>query len=134
MHSSRRRLLLTSFAAALASLFPRAAAAGNAAGSAQSPSQNPTSPLPRTRTPRQPGDPEDPENPNGNPPAASSKALLEQRQKDIKKQIEKLYELASQLKDEIEKTDSTAVLSLAMVKKAEEIEKLAKHIKDNAKG
>jgi hypothetical protein len=125
MLASRRRWLLTSFAAALASLFPRAA----------SPAQNPTSsPLPRTRTPRQPGDPEDPENPNGNPPAASSKALLEQRQKDIKKEIERLYDLASQLKAEIEKTDSTAVLSLAMLKKAEEIEKLAKHIKENAKG
>ena len=126
MHSSRRHLLLTSLAAAVTSFL----------GSAASSAQNPTpSPLPRTRTSRQPGDPEDPENPGGNnPPAASSKALLEQRQKDIKKQIEKLYELASQLKAEIEKTDSTAVLSLAMVKKAEEIEKLAKHIKENAKG
>ena len=135
MHASRRRLLLTSLAAALAWLFPRGAAAGNAgSGSALSPSQNPSSPLPRTRAPRQPGDPEDPENPNGTPPAASSKALLEQRQKDIKKEIERLYDLASQLKAEIEKTDSTAVLSLAMLKKAEEIEKLAKHIKENAKG
>ena len=42
--------------------------------------------------------------------------------------------LTSLLKAEIEKTDSTAVLSLAMLKKAEEIEKLAKHIKENAKG
>jgi hypothetical protein len=34
----------------------------------------------------------------------------------------------------VEKTDSTTVLSLAMLKKAEEIEKLAKQIKDRAKG
>jgi len=46
----------------------------------------------------------------------------------------KAYDLASQLKTKSKKTDSTTVLSLAMVKKAEEIEKLAKQIKDHAKG
>jgi hypothetical protein len=60
--------------------------------------------------------------------------VLEQNQKDIKKDVEKLYELASELKTEVDKTDATAVLSLAMVKKAEEIEKLARQIKDHAKG
>jgi hypothetical protein len=68
------------------------------------------------------------------PPASSTKSLLEQNQKEIKKEIEKLYELATQLKDEIEKTDSSAVLSVALVKKAEEVEKLARQIKDRAKG
>jgi sugar-specific transcriptional regulator TrmB len=63
-----------------------------------------------------------------------AKAILEKNQKDIKKDVEKLYELASQLKEEVEKTDATAVLSMAMVKKAEEIEKLAKQVKDHAKG
>ena len=123
MPASRRGLLLTFFSAAAGLLL-----GGKAL------SQTPTPPLPRGRSPRQPGDPEDPESPLNPPGAAAGKALLEQRQKDIKKQIEKLYELASQLKAEIEKTDSTAVLSLVMVKKAEEIEKLAKHIKENAKG
>jgi hypothetical protein len=60
--------------------------------------------------------------------------MLEQHQKDIKKDIEKLYDLAMQLKAEVEKTDATTVLSLGMVKKAEEIEKLAKQIKELAKG
>jgi hypothetical protein len=68
------------------------------------------------------------------PAAASKKALLEQRQKDIKKDIEKLFDLATQLKAEVEKTDATTTLSLAMVRRAEEIEKLARQIKDNAKG
>ena len=68
------------------------------------------------------------------PPAATRKALLEQRQKDIKKDIEKLFDLATQLKAEVEKTDATTTLSLAMVRRAEEIEKLARSIKDNAKG
>jgi hypothetical protein len=59
---------------------------------------------------------------------------LEENQKDIKKDIEKLFDLASQLKEQVEKTDATAVLSLAMLKKAEEIERLARQIKEHAKG
>jgi len=38
------------------------------------------------------------------------------------------------LKAEVEKTDSVQVLSLAMLRKADEIEKLAKEIKSRAKG
>jgi hypothetical protein len=68
------------------------------------------------------------------PPAATKKALLEQRQKDRKKDIEKLFDLATQLKTEVEKTDATTTLSLALIKRAEEIEKLARQIKDNARG
>jgi hypothetical protein len=78
-------------------------------------------------------------NPDADPSGATpekspSKALLEANEKDIKKNIEKLYQLATDLKAEIEKTDSSQVLSLAMVKKAEEIEKLAREIKTRAKG
>lgn len=74
-------------------------------------------------------------NPNAPMPAASgSKAMLEERQKNIRKDVDKLFNLATELKTEVEKTDSTSVLSLAMLKKADEIEKLARQIKDRAKG
>jgi hypothetical protein len=72
--------------------------------------------------------------PGGLPGKSPTKVLLEANEKDIKKNIEKLYQLATDLKEEIEKTDSSQVLSLAMVKKAEEIEKLAHVIKTRAKG
>jgi hypothetical protein len=65
---------------------------------------------------------------------SATKLMLEENEKDIKKNIEKLYQLASDLKSEVEKTDSSQVLSLALVKKAEEIEKLAHDIKTRAKG
>ncbi len=70
------------------------------------------------------------------PPARKSptKMMLEANEKDIKKNIEKLYQLASDLKAEVEKTDSSQVLSLTLVKRAEEIEKLAHDIKLRAKG
>lgn len=67
-------------------------------------------------------------------PKIDSKAILESNQKDIKKNIERLYQLASELKAEVEKTDSVQVLSVVMVKKAEEIEKLAKGIRSRAIG
>ena len=67
-------------------------------------------------------------------PDAATKALLaEENRKALKKDVERLYDLVGQLKTEVEKTDSTTVLSLAVVKKVEEIEKLAKHIKGRAK-
>lgn len=65
---------------------------------------------------------------------SATKSMLEANDKDIKKRVEKLYQLATELKVEVEKTDSIKVLSVAMVKKAEEIEKLAKEIKTRAKG
>jgi hypothetical protein len=93
----------------------------------------PTVPPPANRR-REPASADDPEGPPGPSPGTATKTLLEQRQKDIKKDVEKLFDLASALKTEVEKTDATAVLSMAMVKKAEEIEKLAKQIRDHAKG
>jgi hypothetical protein len=72
--------------------------------------------------------------PGATPEKSPTKALLEANEKDIKKNIEKLYQLATDLKAEVEKTDSSQVLSLAMVKKAEEIERLAREIKTRAKG
>lgn len=72
---------------------------------------------------------EDPEEPR-----IDSKVILEANQKDIKKNIERLFQLASELKAEVEKTDSVQVLSVAMIKKAEEIEKLAKGIRSRAIG
>ncbi len=62
------------------------------------------------------------------------KLILEANQKEIKKNVEKLYDLAAELKAEVEKTDSVQVLSLAMLRKTEEIEKLAKDIRSRAKG
>jgi hypothetical protein len=82
----------------------------------------------RRPAPRQPKD-DDP-----NMPKPDSKLLLEANQKEMRKNVEKLYDLASELKAEVEKTDSVQVLSLSMVRKAEEIERLAKEIRNRAKG
>ena len=56
-----------------------------------------------------------------------------QRQQEIKKDTEKLLELATELKQYVDKS-SENTLSLEVVKKAEQIEKLAKAVKDKMKG
>jgi len=82
-----------------------------------------------------PADPDaSPDNSEVLPAKSPTKAILEENEKDIKKNIEKLYQLATDLKAEVEKTDSSQVLSLALLKKADEIEKLAHDIKTRAKG
>ena len=62
------------------------------------------------------------------------KRQLDENEKDIKKKVERLYELATELKAEVDKTDSSKVLSLNLLKKTEEIEKLARDIRTRSKG
>jgi hypothetical protein len=88
--------------------------------------QNPTSPRPQI-----PGQAPVVESPNAPSP---EKRALDENERDIKKKVEKLYELAAELKAEVDKTDSSKVLSLNLLKKAEEIEKLAREIKNRSKG
>ncbi len=88
----------------------------------------------QTGRPAPPDPTQDADSPDGVPGKSPTKAVLEANEKDIKKNIEKLYQLATDLKAEVEKTDSSQILSLALVKKAEEIEKLAREIKTRAKG
>jgi hypothetical protein len=64
----------------------------------------------------------------------ADKKILENNDKDMKKKVDRLYQLATELKAEAEKTDSSKVLSLNLMKKAEEIEKLARDIKNRSKG
>jgi len=72
--------------------------------------------------------------PDAPPMPGAEKKILEENDKDMKKKVDRLYELATQLKNEVDKTDSSRVLSLNLVKKAEEIEKLARDIKNRSKG
>jgi len=55
------------------------------------------------------------------------------RQADLKRDTDKLVKLTTELKDYVDKTNE-GVLSVDVVKKAEEIEKLAHSVKDKMKG
>ena len=68
------------------------------------------------------------------PSRPNPKAIERANQQEIRADITKLYAMVTELKEEIEKTDATATLSISVVKKAQQIEKLAKQIKGLAKG
>lgn len=62
----------------------------------------------------------------------AKKANLD-RQAALKNDTDKLVKLAGELKDYVDKSNEN-VLSLEVLKKAEEIEKLARNVKEKMKG
>jgi hypothetical protein len=54
------------------------------------------------------------------------------RQQDIRQETDKLFQLATELKTAVDKTNEN-LLSLDVVRKAEEVEKLAKKVKEKMK-
>jgi len=62
----------------------------------------------------------------------AAKKANKERQADIQRDTEKLLKLATELKEYVGKTDEN-ILSLDVVKKAEEIEKLAHAVKEKMK-
>jgi hypothetical protein len=72
---------------------------------------------------------------NGPPVSNSDKAAPHSMNREqIAAMVQQLYKLASELKEEVEHTNLAAVFPVTFVKKAQDIEKLAKQIKDKAKG
>ena len=61
------------------------------------------------------------------------KALNKQRQTNLQKDTDRLLQLATELKQYVDKTNEHT-LSLDVIKKADEIEKLAKSVKDKMRG
>ncbi len=62
-----------------------------------------------------------------------AKKVNEERQKKLVTDTAKLYELAAELKEQVGKSDKNT-LSVDVVKKAEEIERLARSVKDKMRG
>jgi hypothetical protein len=66
-------------------------------------------------------------------PRRDPKGQLKENQKNLRLDTDRLLQLAQELKTEVDKTEETDVLSLPLIHKAEEIEKLAKQIKSLAR-
>jgi hypothetical protein len=120
-----RRHLLQSFVA-VAGAF----ATGPILLSGQTPHPTPQ-PLPSPNAPN-PNYPQGLHGPGPTPPDA--KAINKQNQALMKEDIEKMYSVVSELRQDIQTTDTTSVFSVSFVKRAKEIEKLAKHVRDLARG
>jgi hypothetical protein len=64
------------------------------------------------------------------PPRADPRVQLKEDQKALRHDVDHLLQMVKELKDESDKTPETDVLSLSLVKKVEDIEKLARQIRD----
>lgn len=88
-------------------------------------------PLPSPNAPN----PNFPQGMNGPGPASpDQKTIDKQNQEQIRADIDKMFAIVSEMKQELGVTNTTAVLSVNFVKRAHEIEKLAKQVKELAKG
>ncbi len=67
-------------------------------------------------------------------PQTARRAALQQNEKEFRADVQRLYQLASELKEEVDKTATTEVFSVQMYKRTQEIEKVAKLLKGKAKG
>ena len=125
MPQSRRRLL-TIFAGAAGVL-----ASEPLLGLAY-PAQHTPQPMPSPNAPNQ----NFPPGLNGpdNQPSSDKKQVDPKKQEEIRTDIQKLYDLATELKEQAGKADLNATLPVTVVKKAQQIEKLAKQIRELSKG
>lgn len=122
MPESRRQWLMTVVGAlsllAVRPIFSRAQSQGR-------PEIKPI-PYPNGRDPNVPPGIDEPSHPD-------LKAIAQDNQKKLRSDVSKLYEMVSELKEEVEKTAANSTFSVSVLKKAEQIEKLAKQIKNLAK-
>lgn len=121
------RLLFAGFSAAILFSAPLLIAAW-----AQHPSPPPPQPKP---SPNSPVSQNAPEGLEGVPHSADrgKPSVNQQNEIDLRLDVQRLYAMATQLKDEVDRTNENAVLNVAVLKRAQEIEKLAKQIRDRAK-
>jgi hypothetical protein len=70
----------------------------------------------------------------GPDPQTAKRVMAAQNEKEFREGVEKLYAMATELRDELAQAPKMNVLSVRMYKKTEEIEKLAKQLKGKAKG
>jgi hypothetical protein len=82
------------------------------------------------------GVPQPDESESGVPPRIQKdmeKKANEQRQVELKRDTDKLLKLSTELKEYVDKSNSN-ILSVDVIKKAEEIEKLAHNVKTRMRG
>jgi hypothetical protein len=89
-------------------------------------------PMPSANAPTNPNFPGGLNGQQGSKPEAQPTSHVDQAQ--MTAMVQELFQLASDLKNEVEHTNLAVVMPTTVIKRAQEIEKLAKQIRDRAKG
>jgi hypothetical protein len=121
MRDSRRGVLVTLFGIA-----------GALAASPLLDAQRTAAPVPLP-SPNAP-DPHNPGGLDGMQATKESTSHNPQNQKQIRDDVGKLYDMVTALKKQVDTTDLNSTLPVSVVKQAQQIEKLAKQIKERARG
>jgi hypothetical protein len=89
----------------------------------------------QTRAPKLPGFAANQALLNGPPVVYKSEKLAREanNQLELRMDVQRLYALSTELKDEVDHANSDATLSLTVLKRTQDIERLAKQIRDRAK-
>lgn len=95
--------------------------------------QNRETPVPPSTTDITPQMGDDGDDPRARMAHDMEKKAAKERVAALKNDTDKLLKLSTELKSYVDKSDEN-VMSLAVIKKAEEIEKLAKSVKEKMKG
>lgn len=126
MSDSRPRITIA--VAVLAAAFATLAFFSNAQGTKPTPAPPQPRPSPNAPNPNYP--------PGLNGPAVKGpdpKSVDKENLAELQNDVEKLYALVFVLREQMKMTNSTSTMSVTLVKQAQQIEKLAKEIKDRAK-
>jgi hypothetical protein len=86
---------------------------------------HPSPNAPNPNAPHRIGDPE--------PTVGDKRAVDPQNLTELRHEVEKLQDLVNEVKEELDHTNPNTTLSVGFVKKTQQIEKLAKQVKDRAK-
>ena len=89
----------------------------------------------QTRAPQAPGFAANQALLNGPPVVYKSEKLAREanNQLELRLDVQRLYALSTELKDEVDHANPDATLSVTVLKRTQDIEKLAKQIRDRAK-
>jgi hypothetical protein len=124
MDKTRRRFLVTLAAAASCSVATESSAL------AQTQKKNPFPTPPAAAETQNPAEMDA----ASRDPQSAKRVALRQNEREFRAGVDRLYQLASELKQEVDKTATMQVFSVQMYKRTEEIEKVAKLLKGKAKG
>jgi hypothetical protein len=75
--------------------------------------------------------PEPPESPRNK---KRDRAILKANREAVNKDVTRMSELVDALQKQLKESDTTDILSLDVIRKSEEIEKLARHVRDLVRG